>query len=246
MAGRSLPATPSRIFRRRRRLRSRIAGAALLTLSFVVTVAGLEAVLFEAPAREQPPPPVAAASPTAAPPSDSAAPSTETFPALLLAAAPEALPRERADSAAVAPAPAPRAAARYWIEYGVFLGQGEGYARRLQQALAEHGITAAIVAAHGAGGRPLLRVRSAAIADDGEARAMAARAKRVLGIPSLLHRETGETAPSDATAVPRPAAGRGDAVSWVMSVFHESSSSRARRYSPPQPSPSRAEGRASG
>lgn len=124
--------------------------------------------------------------------------------------------------AALKPPPAAPAApllsdgGHYWVEYGVFVG--EGYARRLQQALAAHGLASLIVETHAPGGRALRRVRSVALADYAEAREVAERAGRGLAIAPLVHRSAGEPAP-----VPQPpqalaltSAARGGQRYWVQ------------------------------
>jgi cell division septation protein DedD len=104
-------------------------------------------------------------------------------------AAPPQLAALESPPPALAP-PSAVEAGHYWVEYGVFVG--ERYARRLQQALADHGLAAAIVATHAPDGRALLRVRSVALADYAEAREASARAERALGIGPLVHRSAAE------------------------------------------------------
>jgi cell division septation protein DedD len=131
--------------------------------------------------------------------------------------APMAPAMARQVAALEAPPPAAAAAlpaaatGHYWVEYGVFVG--ERYARRLQQALADHGLAATVVASHAPDGRPLLRVRSAAMADYAGARAAAASAEQALGIGTLVHRSAGESpAPTPAPVI----ASSGDQRYWVQ------------------------------
>jgi cell division septation protein DedD len=115
-----------------------------------------------------------------------------------------------------APAAMPSAlskAGRYWVEYGVFVG--ERYARHLQQGLAVHGLAASLVATHAPDGRPLVRVRSVALADYVEAREVAERARQALGIGPLVHRSAGESTRTPAT-LPVTSATRGDQRYWVQ------------------------------
>jgi cell division septation protein DedD len=99
-------------------------------------------------------------------------------------------------------APVAAEAGRYWVEYGVFVG--ETYARRLQQALTAHGLAANLVQTHAPNGRPLVRVRSVALADYAEAREVAERVRQALGIGPLVHRSApaAESLPRLAPALP--------------------------------------------
>lgn len=92
-----------------------------------------------------------------------------------------------AASAQPRPAPAGRTAAAdsYWIEYGVFAHMKA--AKRLQRALADHGLTTRIVRTHTPQGRALLRVRSAPLTKDAAHLAMQ-KAASGFGIAALLHR----------------------------------------------------------
>jgi cell division septation protein DedD len=104
-------------------------------------------------------------------------------------------------------------AGHYWVEYGVFLG--EGYARRLQRALADHGLAAVIVQTHAPDGRVLVRVRSVALADYPEAREVATRAGRALGIGPLVHRSL-TLPPQPPASMPVISFGRGEQRYWVQ------------------------------
>ena len=143
-----------------------------------------------------------------------AEPTDPPVPAAALEAPPPAVPPV-APVIAVTPAPPPVAAesrSRYWVEYGVYAGKHQ--ARRLQQALARDGLEAAIVKTHRPDGRPLLRVRSSAVADLAAARAAAQAAQRSLRIGALIHRQTPAAAAPEkrylvqfgAFAKPQPAA----------------------------------------
>jgi cell division protein FtsN len=126
---------------------------------------------------------------------------------------PSAPPQVAALEAPAAMPPALAESGRYWVEYGVFVG--ERYAQRLQQRLADHGLAASLVATHAPGGRPLVRVRSVALADYVEAREVAERARQALGIGPLVHRSAGEPTRPPAT-VPMTSSTRGDQRYWVQ------------------------------
>jgi cell division protein FtsN len=162
--------------------------------------------------------------PTAAPASPEAPPAVATPPAADAPrpADPPAEPPSAGSSAPLSPSAPPQVAAleapaamapalgetgRYWVEYGVFVG--ERYAQRLQQRLADHGLAASLVATHAPDGRPLMRVRSVALADYVEAREVAERARQALGIGPLVHRSVGEPTRTPAT-VPVTSSTRGD------------------------------------
>jgi cell division protein FtsN len=101
----------------------------------------------------------------------------------------EPLPAEAQAPQPTGPAAAPVASDHhYWVEYGVFVGAR--YAKRLQEALAAHGLDAVVVPTHGSGHRPLLRVRSAPLADYARARDAAENAGRMLRLTALIHRSS--------------------------------------------------------
>jgi cell division protein FtsN len=103
----------------------------------------------------------------------------------------------RETPAVVAPPPEPEAAtppARYWVEYGVYIGARS--AKRLQQALAERGLDTVIVPTHRPDGRPLLRVRSSQPLDYGAAKAASAEVRRALKLSALIHRGSPLAPPS--------------------------------------------------
>jgi cell division septation protein DedD len=170
--------------------------------------------------------------PTAAPTSPvapEAPPAVATSPAADAPrpADPSAEPPSAGSSAPLSPSAPPQVAAleapaampalgesgRYWVEYGVFVG--ERYAQRLQQKLADHGLAASLVATHAPDGRPLMRVRSVALADYVEAREVAERARQAIGIGPLVHRSAGEPTRSPAT-VPVTSSTRGGQRYWVQ------------------------------
>lgn len=109
-------------------------------------------------------------------------------------------------------APRVEATHRYWVEYGVFVGHR--YAKRLQQALANQGLDATLVATRAPDGRPLVRVRSAPMPDYAQARAAAQSARSALKISTLVHR-VAAPAPAAVAAAPElaPAPSRGY---WVQ------------------------------
>jgi cell division protein FtsN len=181
-----------------------------------------------APAASQPAEPPAAATTLAAvepqaggsvPPPPSAAPTpapTEPAPAQSAPAPVQtaALPSQPAPAPASAPAldapqpPSVTPSEEHWVEYGVFV-VGSGYAERLKQSLAEKGLDAVIVKTHDRQGHPLLRVRSAPLADLAAAQDAANRAEAALRITPLVH--TGA-----------PAIGPTDKRFWVQfGAFHE-------------------------
>jgi cell division protein FtsN len=130
-------------------------------------------------------PPLPAAAPTpaqAAPgPVEVAQPPAQTA-ALPSQSAPASPPAPALDT----PPPSVTPADEHWVEYGVFV-LGSGYAERLKQRLAEKGLGSVIVRTHDRLGHPLLRVRSAPLADLAAAEAAAHRAEGVLRITPLVH-----------------------------------------------------------
>jgi len=101
-------------------------------------------------------------------------------------------------------------ATQYWVEYGVYAGARA--AKRLQQALADHGLETVIVPTHAPDGRPLLRVRSSLLLDHGAAKAAAENARQALKLGTLLHRSVVPPAQAVARA-PAPSASQGY---WVQ------------------------------
>lgn len=101
-------------------------------------------------------------------------------------------------------------ARQYWVEYGVYTG-ARG-AKRLQQALADHGLDTVIVPTHAPDGRPFLRVRSSLLLDYGAAKAASERARQALKLSTLLHRSVAPPAQAVARA-PAPSASQGY---WVQ------------------------------
>jgi cell division protein FtsN len=93
----------------------------------------------------------------------------------------------RSSETTVLPPAAPtEARKRYWVEYGVFAGRR--YAEGLQTKLQAKGLAAVITSTHTPGGRHLFRVRSEAMTKS-EATAAARRAKALLRVSTLVHRE---------------------------------------------------------
>jgi cell division protein FtsN len=223
--GRFLPAVPSRIFKRKPSLASRMLRA-MLALAVLVTLATLGSGLFLERTR-----PVLTAAPGPASPAVAAAATANPAPAPAPAVenAPSVRPEAPAETSAAgsvsaasgargAPAaletPVPPAlgdTGDYWVEYGVFAGDGD--AQRVQQALANQGLSSVVVVTHMPDGRVLLRVRSVVLADHDEASEVAARAQRALGIGTLVHGSAGETAP---VPVAPTAASTGAERYWVQ------------------------------
>jgi cell division protein FtsN len=130
-----------------------------------------------------PPPPAAAPTPAqAAPAPAQAAPPPAQTAALPSQPAPLPTPAPALD----APPPSVTPAEEHWVEYGVFV-VGSGYAERLKQRLAEKGLESVIVKTHDRHGHPLLRVRSAPLADLAAAQEAAHRAEAALRITPLVH-----------------------------------------------------------
>jgi len=133
----------------------------------------------------------------------------------LLEAAPESpgraavLPPPEATKAAAPDDVAP-VATQYWVEYGVYAGARA--AKRLQQALADHGLDSVVVPTHAPDGRPLLRVRSSLLLDYGAAKAASENARQALKLGTLLHRSAAPPAQAVARA-PAPSARQGY---WVQ------------------------------
>ncbi|HUC67192.1 MAG TPA: SPOR domain-containing protein [Stellaceae bacterium] len=140
-----------------------------------------------------PPPPAAAPTPAQAEPAPAqAAPApvqTATLPP-----PPAPAPAPASAPALDAPAPSATPAEEHWVEYGVF-GVGSGYAEKLKQRLEKKGLDSVIVKTHDRQGRPLLRVRSAPLADLAAAQEAANRAEAALRITPLVHSGTPEMGP---------------------------------------------------
>ena len=86
----------------------------------------------------------------------------------------------------------------YWVEYGVY--NGARGAKRLQQALADHGLDTVVVPTHAPDGRPLLRVRSSLILDRAAAKAASENARQALKLSTLIHRGAAAPAPAQTVA----------------------------------------------
>jgi len=138
-----------------------------------------------------PPPPAAAPTPAQAEPAPA-----QSAPAPVQTAAlpPPPVPQPASSPALDAPAPSATPTEEHWVEYGVF-GVDSGYAERLKQRLAEKGLNSVIVKTHDRQGHPLLRVRSAPLADLAAAQEAASRAETTLRITPLVHSGTPEMGP---------------------------------------------------
>lgn len=152
-----------------------------------------------------PPPPSAAPTPAPTEPAPAqSAPAPVQTAALPSQPAPALAPAPVVD----APPPSVTPTEEHWVEYGVFV-VGSGYAERLKRRLAEKGLDAVIVKTHDRQGHPLLRVRSAPLADLAAAQDAANRAQAALRITPLVHSGT-------------PAMGPFDKRFWVQfGAFHE-------------------------
>ena len=149
----------------------------------------------------------AASSPTTvAPPSSQVArlEATPEAPARVVTLSPAAT----VDTHEPVPPVATTAATPYWVEYGVYTNARA--AKRLQQALADQGLTTVIAPTHTPDGRPLLRVRSAPELDYGTAKAVSENARQALKLATLIHRGTPareqDAAPAAVAQVSAPAA----------------------------------------
>jgi cell division protein FtsN len=138
-----------------------------------------------------PPPPTAAPTPVQAEPAPA-----QSAPAPVQTAALPPPPAPAAAPALDEPAPSAAPTEEHWVEYGVF-DVGNSYAERLKQRLAKKGLDSVIVKTHDRQGRPLLRVRSAPLADFAAAQEAASRAEAALRITPLVHSGTPATGPSD-------------------------------------------------
>jgi cell division protein FtsN len=137
-----------------------------------------------------PPPPAAAPSPAQAEPAPAqSAPAPAPAPIQTAALPSQPAPAPAPAPALDAPPPSVTPAEEHWVEYGVFV-VGSGYAERLKQSLAEKGLDAVIVKTHDRQGHPLLRVRSAPLADLAAAQDAANRAEAALHITPLVHSGT--------------------------------------------------------
>ncbi len=199
-------------------VRADSAGAHGLAVSAsAVPASEVREVVANAPAEGSTHDPLAAAAavPPPAPPEAPSEPRAGSTTPLTEPTAPQTAlletPPLATPSAAMPGTPA-RIATQYWVEYGVFAG--EGYARRLQRALAARGLEATVVPTHTPKGRPLIRVRSLLLDDQRQAHAAARSARAALKIGTLVHRVPAPpTSAAAAAHQPGPPASRGY---WVQ------------------------------